>query len=634
MANAAPGPRRGVGAKPNVTGKPYRLAATKISTLEIRSFRGVTNSLTINFNDREAKPTSVLILGDNGTGKTSIVDALEFALRGRVSRRGNAGTKVKREARDLLHLTSRPNVVIEVGGKRYQRGRPQPSSPAKHLGGELVPGFHLAPASISRADIDVFWRLEDRERLRFFFDYLRHDSRHAGYHALEAERLAEAVGRAETTIMRAQIALATVADIPISNIPVNDRVAFYQWRSRHWPAYVTETGSTPYGASSPHRMKAIRKLPYHIRRAVSDLAIALEARHDLREQLEAAIKAAGGTSGKLPPVVAGELPALLSEISNEVTAAFLHIANLPHVLGIVMEVGGKEGELSLSCSLTSGGKVDPRQVLSEGSLDLLAFLVMLEVARACTKRGQAPVLVLDDVWQSVDTVHRTAVLEYMFGGNFKKWQLVITVHDRLWARLIEDKARRQNFSLKTLRVVDWSPETGPVVRQGYFGTPAQLEQQIENSEADVLVGYAGKALEELADILSTSMRLSVTRKEGDRYTLDDLWPAVYSALSKANLSPEIKGPANNINNLYVLRNAAGAHFNEWAQTLSDTEARSFARSVLGLWKETHCSTCGSSLMATGIRSGPQHVYRCKHPGPETSVGVHRQASPLQTNPTD
>ncbi|MEU5529367.1 AAA family ATPase [Micromonospora chersina] len=629
MANQSREARQGIlPTQPNVAAKSQRWTATKISKLEIQSFRGVTNSLAINLTDRDDKPTSLLMLGDNGTGKTSIVDAVEFALRGRVSRRGNAGTKVKREARDLLHLTSRPNVIVEVGGNRYQRGRPQPSSLGKRLGRELVPGFHLAPVTISRADIDVFWRLEDRERLRFFFDYLRGEYPHPGYQALEAERLGEAVGIAETAVMKAQIALATAADIPISNIPVNDRVAFYQWRARQWPAYVTESGWTPYGASPPKRIKAIRRLPHHIQRANSDLAAALETRHDLREQLEAATKAAGGTSGALPSVVASELPALLAEVSNEVSSAFLHIAKLPHVTKIVMAVGDDERELRLTCSLTSGKEVDPRQILSEGALDLLALLLMLEVARACTERGQSPVLVLDDVWQSVDTVHRTAVLAHIFDGNFKKWQLLITVHDRLWARLIEDKARRQGFPLKTLRLVAWSPEGGPVVRQGYFGTPAQLEQQIENSEADVLVGYAGKALEELADILSASMRVSVTRVEGDRYTLEALWPPVYSAIRKADLPSGLKEPANRINDLYVLRNTAGAHFNEWAQTLSDAEARSFASSVQSLWIATHCSVCGATLTATGIPSGPHYAYRCKHPVPETLADAGPQPSPL------
>ncbi|MGW4047473.1 ATP-binding protein [Streptomyces sp. NPDC004721] len=44
---------------------------------------------------------STLILGDNGAGKSSITDALEFCLRGKVSRRGNAGMKSRREARNL-----------------------------------------------------------------------------------------------------------------------------------------------------------------------------------------------------------------------------------------------------------------------------------------------------------------------------------------------------------------------------------------------------------------------------------------------------------------------------------------------------------------------------------------------------
>jgi hypothetical protein len=609
----------------NVPKKSRQSSATKISAVDIHSFRGVTAGLTINLADANGKPTSLLILGDNGSGKTSIVDAIEFALRGRVSRRGNAGLKVKREAKDLLHPQSRPTVVIDVDGRRYQRGQPRQSSGVEHLKREVVPGFQFAPATISRADIDVFWRLEDRERMRFFFDYLR-SGYHSGYDALKAENLVAAIATAETAVLKAQVTLATAAAVPVADIPVTDRVAFYKWRARQWPAYETLIGWTPLGRSSPQRMREIRKLPRLIQGANTDLAAALETRHDLREQLDATIKSAGGTPGELPTVLARELPALLAEISDEVTAAFVNIAGLPHVTGIVMSAQGEGGELQLACTLISGNSVDPRQVLSEGALDLLALLLILEVVRACTRRGQAPVLVLDDVWQSVDTVHRTAVLGYMFEGNFKKWQLIITVHDKLWARLIEDKARRQGFPLRTLRVVAWSPEGGPVVRQGRLGTPAHLERQMENFESDVLVGYAGKALEELADVLSASLRVSVTRTEGDRYTLEALWPPVYSALRKADLPPDIKEPAKNINELYVLRNTAGAHFNNWAQTLSDAEAMSFARSIHNLWSATHCSICTAPLTATGIPSGPTYTYRCKHLGPE-SLGAHPEPAP-------
>jgi hypothetical protein len=166
-----------------------------------------------------------------------------------------------------------------------------------------------------------------------------------------------------------------------------------------------------------------------------------------------------------------------------------------------------------------------------------------------------------------------------------------------------------------------------VVRQGRLGTPAYLERQIENFEADVLVGYAGKALEELADLLSASLRVSVTRTEGDRYTLEALWPPVHSALRRADLPSDIKEPARNINDLYVLRNTAGAHFNQWAQTLSDAEALSFARSVHDLWVATHCSVCGAPLTATGIASGPAYAYRCKHPGPQPTIASPPPAPP-------
>lgn len=58
----------------------------KIVKLHIDSFRGIPNELILDFTDNRNFPCSTLIFGDNGSGKSSIVDALEFNLQGKIER--------------------------------------------------------------------------------------------------------------------------------------------------------------------------------------------------------------------------------------------------------------------------------------------------------------------------------------------------------------------------------------------------------------------------------------------------------------------------------------------------------------------------------------------------------------------
>jgi DNA repair exonuclease SbcCD ATPase subunit len=73
-----------------------------IKTLHISCFRGIPTDVEISFTAASGSASSILLLGDNGAGKSSVADALEFCLRGKVSRRGNAGAKIRYESRNLL----------------------------------------------------------------------------------------------------------------------------------------------------------------------------------------------------------------------------------------------------------------------------------------------------------------------------------------------------------------------------------------------------------------------------------------------------------------------------------------------------------------------------------------------------
>ena len=58
----------------------------KIKELYIKSFRGIPNECVLEFVDRNDKPISSIIYGGNGSGKSSIIDAIEYCLQGKIER--------------------------------------------------------------------------------------------------------------------------------------------------------------------------------------------------------------------------------------------------------------------------------------------------------------------------------------------------------------------------------------------------------------------------------------------------------------------------------------------------------------------------------------------------------------------
>ena len=57
----------------------------RINAVRIESFRAVSDEIVVHFSSADGqKAASCLLLGDNGTGKSTIIDAIEFALQGRI----------------------------------------------------------------------------------------------------------------------------------------------------------------------------------------------------------------------------------------------------------------------------------------------------------------------------------------------------------------------------------------------------------------------------------------------------------------------------------------------------------------------------------------------------------------------
>jgi energy-coupling factor transporter ATP-binding protein EcfA2 len=170
----------------------------RIARLRIQNFRGVPQELNITFRPRSgAPPVSVLLYGDNGSGKSSLADALEFVLRTTLLRRIDPERPTKRHAQSFAVKTS-PYVEAEYeDGTTIARGAPGGRKQGRFGDGvrkvhDPEPAFRLAPIVLRRADILGFWSVPATQRKLVFFDYFRAPTLDNNLR-LEAARIADSI---------------------------------------------------------------------------------------------------------------------------------------------------------------------------------------------------------------------------------------------------------------------------------------------------------------------------------------------------------------------------------------------------------------------------------------------------------
>ena len=106
---------------------------------------------------------------------------------------------------------------------------------------------------------------------------------------------------------------------------------------------------------------------------------------------------------------------------------------------------------------------------------------------------------------------------------------------------------------------------------------------------------AGVFFEKICHELSISLRGSIERKPDDKYTIGDLWPSVLKHLKQTPLKETVE----DIDNFKHVRNLLGAHYNEWADMMSDDEVLHFAHLVQKLYEQTFCSNCMKWISRNG-----------------------------------
>ena len=295
------------------------------------------------------------------------------------------------------------------------------------------PRFAVSPIILRRSDILRFWSTPESHRQIFFRDFLQDWTSEPWEELTDVQQETLLTKRLQLKASRRTVAqeLARITKVLYDHVPIfgPDLDHFVQ-------QYV-------YGGMSGRRRTALRKkgVTFTVNKDVQRLTDTLRSHNKFIKRLRRKLRRVGSPNPKRYL----HLQDLLATFSDRLTSAFARTSPSATLVESIELVPGRLSptSLSLDVSLVNGTRCSPQQVFSEANLDLLSFLIVLTVAEESARRGQAKVFILDDVFQSIDAGIRLTVMDYVF-TEFKDWQLVFTVHDRLWREQLLDLCRRHS----------------------------------------------------------------------------------------------------------------------------------------------------------------------------------------------
>ncbi len=145
----------------------------KIRKIDIKSFRGIPGEISLLLPDKSGKPCSLLLLGDNGVGKSSVVDSIEFCLQGHISQATSLNLGNIPSIRSFYSFDL-PKVSVTFDDDEVF-GREVILDGDELLSNSRFPhkAFSISPFVLRRHDILRFIDSSEAERTLVFSNYLR-----------------------------------------------------------------------------------------------------------------------------------------------------------------------------------------------------------------------------------------------------------------------------------------------------------------------------------------------------------------------------------------------------------------------------------------------------------------------------
>lgn len=563
----------------------------KINKLHIDSFRGIPNQLVLDFTDNRKLPCSTLIFGDNGSGKSSIVDALEYNLQGKIERSDSLSNEFRPSPlnwRNNQYNGAKTKCLFEDSSEnerniivRYDEEKE--SIQLSKSNNKLHQSFRIAPIVLRRSDIINYSSTPSQRKQVLFWSFIydsNNNNDEGNIDKVQIQNLEQERIKLKNNRRDKQEKLAKLLKIPFEEIPLTiDRLnAFIKNDIRNGltaKQYVTLKGKGI--------LKGVNEEALNVSK---ELISAISNVKDVQSKIKS-LKNYGSSSNDHKKA---ETQRFLSEASKYLTESFQKISTTDFVDEINVKIGElTEVSFEIEVVLNNGKRTSPNNIFSEANLDLLILLLYTSIIRESEKYGQSKVIVLDDVLQSVDSVIRLNFIDYLL-SNFKDWQIIISAHDRLWLNQLRSTFRRHQHKFKEIEIFRWNFEFGPqIIESQLIGFNSALTAAIESKNVQLIASQTGLLFESICQNLSVALNTSIQRKQGDRYTIGDLWPGIKKHFKRTNLIDI----TNKIDKVLYIRNLIGAHYNEWATSLSNSEINGFAENVNNFLFQVYCNNCQS-----------------------------------------
>ena len=254
-------------------------------------------------------------------------------------------------------------------------------------------------------------------------------------------------------------------------------------------------------------------------------------------------------------------------------------------------------------------EIAPQAYLSEAHLDTFGFCFWLAFAKREHPAGDA-VLVLDDVFSSVDAPHMMRILDLIVQERVHFAQVIITTHQREWRDAYRNSHGPGNLT-ELIELQSWS------LAQGIFSyqTPLAIDELrgvlgAAPFNRQVAAATAGVLLEATLDRLTFLYQCQVPRTRENVYTLNQLLDATSKLFKKLEVTrparqssdqvatpvlDEVSRPgdiASELRQSVFVRNQVGAHHNVHGMSVSDADVRLFANLTAQLVESVVCESCG------------------------------------------
>lgn len=113
---------------------------------------------------RTVEQPSVVLYGDNGTGKSSVVDAIEFVLQGRIRRAGSPPSVLKTAGSLVADQLPVVRAVFDDGEGVERRFADEKRHGVSVEPSEPHPAFTVSPVAVRRQDVTRFWDTPEDQR--------------------------------------------------------------------------------------------------------------------------------------------------------------------------------------------------------------------------------------------------------------------------------------------------------------------------------------------------------------------------------------------------------------------------------------------------------------------------------------